>query len=160
MVGVQPCERTGLSSSYAAAFGAANFTAWVVNRVDTRLKDLWHNSSHLQMHWQPEGADGGVFTHVLDTHYGSPSIVYKGTSFSFDFEVFGGLGGGSNAGSQVPVSDRSPSVFYDSTLDEIAEAYVAIARLRASWYRQGPPWQRTEGECAVLIPFGDDMRVF
>jgi hypothetical protein len=35
------------------------------------------------------GSNTGIFSHVLDTHYGSPEINYKGTNFHFDWEVFG-----------------------------------------------------------------------
>ena len=35
----------GLSSSYSAFFEAMNYSAWIFNRIDTRLKDLWHNDS-------------------------------------------------------------------------------------------------------------------
>jgi hypothetical protein len=51
--------------------------------IDTRLKDLWHNETHLQFNWQPEGAgdNKGIFSHVLDTHYGAPEITY-GARFS------------------------------------------------------------------------------
>ena len=60
-----------------------NFSAWVFNRVDTRLKDLWHNETRLQFHWEfdSSGADiPGIFSHVLDTHYGVPSLEYKRVS--------------------------------------------------------------------------------
>jgi hypothetical protein len=51
--------------------------AWIFNRVDTRLKDLWHNESRLQFNWNPSGAGAneGIFSHVLDTHYGAPEIT-------------------------------------------------------------------------------------
>ena len=152
----------GLSASYASLFGAMNYTSWVFNRVDTRLKDLWHNDTHLQFHWRPRGAppsSPGIFAHVLDTHYGAPEINYKGQSYHFDYEVFGGLGGGENAGSQLPVSDTAPSPFYNATVDSIAEAFAAIARLRAGWYRLGAPYQHVpDGHGVILVPFGDDMK--
>ena len=68
-----------------------NFTGWLFNRVDTRLKDLWHNDSHLQFHWTPDGArtNEGIFSHVLDTHYGAPELTYKGFHYHFEWEVFG-----------------------------------------------------------------------
>ena len=71
----------GLSSSYSSFFKSMNFSAWVFNRVDTRLKDLWHNETRLQFHWEfdSSGADiPGIFSHILDTHYGAPSLEYKG----------------------------------------------------------------------------------
>ena len=41
-----------------------------------------------------------------------------------------------------------------------AEAFVALAKLRASWYKLGPPHQKLPaGHAAVFIPFGDDMKV-
>lgn len=82
----------GLSASYALWFSKMNFTAWLFNRVDTRLKDLWHNESHLQFNWKPDGAgdNKGIFAHVLDTHYGAPEITYQGFHFHFEWEVFGG----------------------------------------------------------------------
>ena len=180
----------GLSSSYALAWGAMNYSSWTVNRVDTRQKDLWHNESRLQFHWTPEGAgrNPGVFTHVLDTHYGAPEITYKGTHYHFDWEVFGGLGGGEDPGSQLPVSTSAPSPFYAPTANEEAEAFVAMARLRAGWYRLGKPYQKVllrpspspspspssspnlssspkpnlaqvpDGSGVILVPFGDDMK--
>ena len=119
-----------------------NLSAWVFNRVDTRQKDLWHNQTRLEFLWQPDGAGAnpGIFAHVLDTHYGAPEITFKGTHYHFDWEVFGGLGGGEDAGSQVPVSTSSPSAFYSPTADELAAAFVAMARLRAGWYRLGAPY--------------------
>lgn len=77
----------------------------------------------------------------------------------FDLEVFGGLGGGEDPGSQLPVSTGAPSEFYASTAEEEAEAFVAMARLRASWYRLGAPYQKTAaGTGVLLVPFGDDMK--
>lgn len=136
-------------------------TAWLFNRVDTRLKDLWHNDTRLQFNWEPAGAgdNEGVFGHVLDTHYGAPEITYKNTHFHYDFEYFGGLGGGSNPGSNIPMSAKSPSPFYNATVPDAAEAFVALAKLRAGWYRLGPPWQNLPpGHAAILVPFGDDMK--
>ena len=152
----------GESSSYALWFKAMNFSTWVFNRIDTRLKDLWHNDTRLQFQWQPDGAgtNDGIFSHVLDTHYGAPEIQYKGIPYHFDYEVFGGLGGGESAGSQIPVSSKSPSAFYNETADAIAEAFVAMARLRAAWFRFGPKYQPglPDGTGAILVPFGDDMK--
>ena len=208
----------GLSASYALWFSKMNLTAWLFNRVDTRLKDLWHNETHLQFNWQPDGAgdNKGIFAHVLDTHYGAPEITYKGVHFHFEWEVFGGtfcvalrssssskpdpqhqsstpanrlssacvltsacflfrcavilvdpaphpplqgLGGGSQPGSQVPVSEHSPSTFYNATAVTEAEAFVALAKLRASWYKLGAPFQKVPaGHGAILVPFGDDMK--
>ena len=130
------------------------------NRVDTRLKDLWHNESHLQFRWIPANAGtDGVFSHVLDTHYGAPEITYQGTHYHFDFEDFGGLGGGAQPGSQLPVSDHNPSTFYNATVESEAEALVALARIRAAWYKLGPPHQKLPaGHGAILVPFGDDMK--
>lgn len=92
----------GMSASYSTWFESMNYTSWVMNRIDTRLKDLWRNETMLQFLWRPKNSGAnGLFTHVLDTHYGSPDIVYKGNYFHFDFEYFGGLGGGSNPGGQV-----------------------------------------------------------
>lgn len=150
----------GLSASYALWFRRMNYSAWLFNRVDTRLKDLWHNQTRLQFSWEPSGAGSnpGIFAHVLDTHYGSPNIKYKDVTYSFDWEVFGGLGGGENPGNQIPVAD-TVSPFYASTIDAIAEAYVAMARLRAGWYRLGAPYQRVpEGTGTLMVPFGDDMK--
>ena len=67
----------GLSASYASIWGAMNYTAWVFNRVDTRLKDLWHNETRLQFDWIPNGTgtNPGVFSHVLDTHYVSCAAI-------------------------------------------------------------------------------------
>lgn len=108
------------------------YSGWVFNRIDTRLKDLWHSETHLQFMWKPEGSPAEpLFSHVLDTHYGAPELTYNGKDYHFDFEVFGGLGGGSDPSSQIPVSSRDPSVFYNHTSDEMAEAFVALARLRA-----------------------------
>ena len=76
--------------------------------------------------------------------------------YHFDFEVFGGLGGGSSPDSQFPVSDRDPSPFYNHTAPELAEAFVALARLRAGFYRLGAPWQSVPaGTGVILVPFGD-----
>lgn len=86
-------------------------------------------------------------------------MTYKQQNYRFDYEVFSGLGGGEDAGSQVPVSDRDPSPFYQATLDELVEAFVAICRLRAGWYRLGAPYQKVEeGTGVILVPFGDDMK--
>jgi hypothetical protein len=41
----------------------------------------------------------------------------------------GGLGGGSNPGSQIPVSASSPSIFYNATIHDQAEAFVALAKV-------------------------------
>lgn len=36
---------------------------------------------------------------------------------------------------------------------------VATARIRAQWYKLGPPFQKLpEGHGAIMIPFGDDMK--
>ena len=36
---------------------------------------------------------------------------------------------------------------------------MAVARLRSAWYRLGAPYQTLpNGEAAILIPFGDDMK--
>lgn len=155
----------GLSASYSVWFKSMNFSGWIFNRIDTRLKDLWHNETKLQFHWNPTTDNAGTslpgtFSHVLDTHYGAPSIQYKGTNYHFDWEVFGGLGGGEAPGSQFPVPAAPPSQFYPGpTIDEIAEAFVAICRLRAQWYALGPPHQRVpKGTGAILVPFGDDMK--
>lgn len=94
----------GLSASYAIWWKAMNYSAWLFNRVDTRLKDLWHTAPHhLQFHWTPEGAgtNPGIFSHVLDTHYGAPELTYRGFHYHFEFEAFGGEGGGGAPGSQV-----------------------------------------------------------
>ena len=131
------------------------------NRVDTRLKDLWHNETHLQFKWKPAnaGLNEGLFAHVLDTHYGSPEITYKNQNYHFDFEVFSGLGGGSMPDGQIPVSTRDPSPFYNHTAEEVAEAFVALVRIRAAWYKMGPPWQHVgSDEGVLLVPFGDDMK--
>jgi hypothetical protein len=127
----------GLSASYAMMWGGMNYTGWLLNRVDTRLKDLWHNQTRLQFQWQPQGKGPnttGVFSHVLDTHYGSPAINYKNLSFKFDWEDFNGLGGASNPGNAVPVSQAPPSPFYNATAPDEAEAFAAVSRLRAGWY--------------------------
>eukprot|EP00035_Acanthoeca_spectabilis_P014256 m.271234 g.271234 ORF g.271234 m.271234 type:complete len:1102 (+) comp16089_c0_seq11:51-3356(+) len=150
----------GLSASYANWFKEMGYSGWVFNRIDTRLKDLWHNETHLEFMWKPEGSPSEpLFAHVLDTHYGAPELTYNGEDYHFDFEVFGGLGGGSDAGSQLPVSQTDPSPFYNHTSEAMAEAFVALTRLRAGWYKLGPPWQKvTAGSGVVLIPFGDDMK--
>lgn len=112
-------------------WGAMNYTGWLFNRIDTRLKDLWHNQTRLQFQWQPHGQSAnttGVFAHVLDTHYGAPSIVYKNRSFTFDFEDFQHLGGSENPGSALPVSTTPPSPFYNATAPDQAEAFAAVAR--------------------------------
>ena len=196
--GVQPkyawhIDPFGLSSSYALWFKQMNYSGWVFNRVDTRLKDLWHNDTHLQFQWKPagSGANDGIFAHVLDTHYGAPELTYKGFHFHFEWEVFGGLGGGSAEGSQVPVSTTRPlygdgnagSPFYNATApgtpnpacapsstahpwsstsggECVPEAFVAMTRLRASFYKLGAPYQNLPpGHAAILVPFGDDMKV-
>ena len=62
---------------------------------------------------------------------------------------------------QRPVVVTKPSVFYNSTnlAPTAEEAFVASARLRASWYRLGAPFQQmAPGHGAVMIPFGDDMK--
>ena len=51
-------------------------------------------------------------------------------------QVFNGLGGGENAGSQIPVSDRDPSVFYQATAPAIAEAFVALAKVFCCHFMQ------------------------
>ena len=47
--------------------------------------------TRLQFQWDPAGlapeSTQGVFSHVLDTHYGSGSINYKGAHYHFDWEV-------------------------------------------------------------------------
>ena len=143
-------------------FKQMNMSGWVFNRIDTRLKDLWHNETHLQFQWNPEAAgpgNEGIFSHALDTHYGAPEITYKGFHYHFDWEVFNGLGGGENPGSQLPASDRDPSQFYDSTAATEAEAFTALMRLRSQWYKLGPPYQNLPaGHGAILVPFGDDMK--
>lgn len=59
---------------------------------------------------------------------------------------------------KVPVSD-SPSPFYNATVVTEAEAFVALAKLRASWYKLGTPYQNLPaGHGAILVPFGDDMK--
>eukprot|EP00937_MAST-01D_sp_MAST-1D-sp2_P006380 g6380.t1 len=152
----------GESSSYALWWKAMNFSTWVFNRIDTRLKDLWHNDTRLQFRWQPDGAgtNEGIFSHVLDTHYGAPEVNYQGQNYHFDYEVFGGLGGGESAGSQVPVSVARPSEFYNETADALAEAFAAMARLRAQWFKFGAAAQPglPAGHGAILVPFGDDMK--
>ena len=73
--------------------------------------------------------------------------------------MFGGLGGGSQPGSQVPVVESAPSAFYNETAAALAEAFVALMRLRAGWYNLGPPHQKLPaGSGALLVPFGDDMK--
>jgi hypothetical protein len=52
----------GLSASYALWFKDMNMTAWLFNRVDTRLKDLWHNQTRLQFNWQPAGAGTTIYS--------------------------------------------------------------------------------------------------
>lgn len=152
----------GLSASYALWWKEMNYSAWLINRVDTRLKDLWHNDTHLQFHWNPAGAgdNDGIFAHVLDTHYGAPELTYKGFHYHWDWE-------GDQSGSQKPVTKTRPlegdgnrgSIFYNATAPDSAEAFVALARLRASFYKLGSPHQRLPaGQGAILVPFGDDMK--
>lgn len=117
----------GLSASYASWFAEMNYTSWFFNRVTTPLKDVMHNETRLQFKWKPKGSPASIFAHVLDTHYGSPVIKYKNTTWNFDFEVFGGLGGGSNPGFETPVSDRDPSSFYNHTL-EVCEGKIRHER--------------------------------
>ena len=73
---------------------------------------------------------------------------YRGTHYHFDWEVFNGLGGGENPGSQVPASEVAPSQFYESTASTEAQAFAALARLRAQWYKLGPPHQKLPAGCA------------
>jgi hypothetical protein len=56
-------------------------------------------------------------------------------------------------------SGNPGSPFYNATAPAIAEAFVAMARLRASFYKLGAPHQRLPpGHAAILVPFGDDMK--
>jgi hypothetical protein len=48
----------GMSASFAAAWAQMNYSGWLFNRIDTRLKDLWHGDipghtqqPHLQFNW-------------------------------------------------------------------------------------------------------------
>ena len=157
----------GESSSYALAFAAMNYSAWVFNRIDTRLKDIWHNQSRLQFHWEPDNANAagasanpGIFAHVLDTHYGAPEITYKNTHYHFDFEYFGGLGGGADESGNAPFVEHDPSPFYAANAETAAEAFAAMARLRAAWFKLGGSHQpgMSAGSGAILVPFGDDMK--
>ena len=168
-LGVQPkyawhIDPFGESSSYALWFRAMNISTWVFNRIDTRLKDLWHNSTHLQFFWEPDNAgrdaNPGVFAHVLDTHYGAPEISYKNIHYHFDYEYFGGLGGSADESGNAPVVETAPSPFYPPNAADAAEAFAAMARLRAAWFKLGGAHQPglPAGTGAILVPFGDDMK--
>ena len=44
-------------------------------------------------------------------------------------------------------------------MESEAEALVALARIRAAWYKLGAPHQKLPaGHGAILVPFGDDMK--
>jgi len=65
----------------------------------------------------------------------APELTYKGFHFHFEWEVFGGLGGGSAEGSQVPVSTTRPlegdgnagSPFYNATAPTIPSPACAVS---------------------------------
>lgn len=67
----------GISATYAAAWAQMNYSAWVFNRIDTRLKDLWHGdipnntqAPHLQFRWTVP-TDG-----VLSTDQEPPTALH------------------------------------------------------------------------------------
>ena len=115
---ILPCVTIPLHAVKPAAncaeLGGCAHAYWVMCGASDLLLCPVHGASHLQFRWNPAHAGtDGVFSHVLDTHYGAPEITYKGTHYHFDFEDFGGLGGAAEPGSQLPVSDRNPSTFYN-----------------------------------------------
>jgi alpha-mannosidase len=71
--------------------------------ADAQIDQATLGHRYIQFHWTPEGAgtNPGIFSHVLDTHYGAPELTYRGFHYHFEFEAFGGEGGGGAPGSQV-----------------------------------------------------------
>ena len=86
------------------------FEGHVINRIHYAQKDQWKANKHLEFVWRGSeslGSETDMFTHVLDSHYSSPS--------DFDFEY------------NAPITDAN--------IATRAANLVSILMQRSTWYR-------------------------
>lgn len=92
---------------------------------------MWRGSKSI-------GEKTQVFTHILDSHYGTPD------GFSWEHGISQNLPDGD--GDPV-IIDVAPSHMTKTNVDKRAKEFVAMAKERADWFRAPH----------VLIPFGGDF---
>eukprot|EP01029_Cantina_marsupialis_P004937 TRINITY_DN1524_c1_g1_i3.p1 TRINITY_DN1524_c1_g1~~TRINITY_DN1524_c1_g1_i3.p1 ORF type:complete len:757 (+),score=161.47 TRINITY_DN1524_c1_g1_i3:79-2349(+) len=134
----------GHSASFATAFADMGYEAFVINRMDYRVKQNWMQNGKMEFIWRGQhsrGNEADIFTHVLDHHYMAP------WGFNFEWGSVGHYNGYDAVRDNPPVIDVPPSEFTPANVQQRSDELVSMLKERREYFRTNH----------LLVPFGNDF---